>query len=299
MTRLAATCLAGSVLVASLPGGAAGADWREETGTFRIGIVAQGGTPNPAGASLVRAAYADALGLPVEIVVTRDYAALIDAQAAGRIDYGIYSAMAYVAARRYCACVEAIAAPVSVTGATGSRAVVIRRGTADGGEGSYTLAHAPGGVPGVWAGLASGMHPDDARPVGFPTGEEALQAFVDGRADALAGHVLTGPDGDIAGSGSMALLGARGLSPSALTIVWRGPVLAFGPHAVSTTLPAEARTILRNFLSELAQARPDVVEALSPRFPGGFHLVADTGYEGAAAMLDRILEQEKARPAGK
>ncbi|MFP1630154.1 PhnD/SsuA/transferrin family substrate-binding protein [Zhengella sp. ZM62] len=298
MTRIAATFLAGSVLVASLPGAAAGADWREEKGTFRIGIAAQGGPPDTAGASLIRAAYADALGLPVELVVARDYAALIDAQAAGRVDYGIYSAMAYVAARRYCACVEAIAAPVSATGATGSRAVVIRRLPVSGDGGSYILAHVETGLPGALEALAPGGDPEGASPVGFATGEEALQAFIDGRTDALAGHVLTGPGGDIAGTGTMALLGARGLSPAGLTIALRGPVLAFGPHAVSTTLDAEAKTILRGFLSGLAQARPDLVEALSPRFPGGFHLVGDAGYEGAAAMLDGILEKEKTRPAG-
>lgn len=298
MTRFAAICLAGATLLASHPSAAAEAGWRADLGTFRIGLVAQGDVPQVPGASLIRDAFSAALAMPVEIVVARDYLALIDAQASGRLEYAAYSALAYAAASRHCACVEAIAAPVSATGATGARAVVIRRAAGAGDGTPYTVAQGTGEGPGVLAGFASGLHPEDARPVAFATHEDALQAFIDGKADALAGHVLTGPGGDMAGTGTMALLGERGLAPSGLSIVWRGPVVGFGPHAVRASLDAEARTILRGFLAGLAGARPDVVEALSPRFPGGFRPLGEEEQSAAAALLDRVLGRETERPAG-
>ncbi|TIS77647.1 MAG: phosphonate ABC transporter substrate-binding protein, partial [Mesorhizobium sp.] len=58
------------------------ADWRDDIGTFRVGIVAEPGAGNTVpGLALLTDAYTKALGMKVEFVVSRDYAALIEAQA--------------------------------------------------------------------------------------------------------------------------------------------------------------------------------------------------------------------------
>ena len=77
----------------------ASADWREDIGTFRVGIVAEPGAGNTiAGLAELNDAFSKALGLKVEFFVARSYAALIDAQASSRIEYAIYSASAYASA---------------------------------------------------------------------------------------------------------------------------------------------------------------------------------------------------------
>ncbi|MBN9551186.1 MAG: PhnD/SsuA/transferrin family substrate-binding protein, partial [Alphaproteobacteria bacterium] len=111
--------------VASWP---ARADWRDDIGTFRIGIVAEPGGGNTVpGLSRLTDAYADALGMKVEFVVARDYAALIEAQASGRVQYAVYSALAYATASERCGCVEPLVAPVDADGAVGIRSFLVTR----------------------------------------------------------------------------------------------------------------------------------------------------------------------------
>ena len=86
-----------------------------------------GRRPERAGLAVLKQAYAQALGIPVEIFVARDYAALIDAQATARVDYAIYSTTAYATAALLCACVEPVAAPVGEDGATGIKAILVTR----------------------------------------------------------------------------------------------------------------------------------------------------------------------------
>ncbi|WP_164771769.1 PhnD/SsuA/transferrin family substrate-binding protein, partial [Mesorhizobium sp. M7D.F.Ca.US.004.03.1.1] len=108
--------------------GPAHADWRDDIGTFRIGIVAEPGAGNTVpGLAVLTDAYTKALGMKVEFVVARDYAALIEAQANARIEYAIYSATAYATASQRCLCIEPLVAPVDSDGAIGIRSVLLTR----------------------------------------------------------------------------------------------------------------------------------------------------------------------------
>ena len=110
--------LATSVALLALPQ-AVHADWRDQIGTFQIGIVAEPGAGNTVpGLALLTDAYGKALGMKVEFVVAHDYAALIEAQANARIQYAVYSATAYATALERCGCVEPLVAPSASTGAT-------------------------------------------------------------------------------------------------------------------------------------------------------------------------------------
>ncbi|TIR66731.1 MAG: phosphonate ABC transporter substrate-binding protein, partial [Mesorhizobium sp.] len=99
------TCAAALAVLSAAP--PAHADWRADIGTFRIGIVAEPGGGNTVpGLARLTDAYTNALGMKVEFVVARDYAALIEAQASGRLQYAVYSALAYATASVRCGCVE-------------------------------------------------------------------------------------------------------------------------------------------------------------------------------------------------
>jgi phosphonate transport system substrate-binding protein len=109
--RLAARvlCVVAACLV--IPASPASAGWREDIGTFRVGIVAEPGAGDTiAGLAELNDAYSKALGLEVEFFVASSYAALIDAQVSSRIEYAIYSASAYASAWQRCECVEPLVA---------------------------------------------------------------------------------------------------------------------------------------------------------------------------------------------
>ena len=85
-----------------LHGGTPFAGWREDMKTFRVGMIAEEGAGQAVpGVSILKRAYSQALGIPVEMFVARDFAALIEAQATSRVDYAIYSTTAYAAAACY------------------------------------------------------------------------------------------------------------------------------------------------------------------------------------------------------
>lgn len=299
MNRIATLALAGCCVLAPFAAAAQESDWRKELGTFRIGIVAPGGSREIAGVSDIRDAFSAALGVPVDVFAARDYLALIDAQATGRVDYAAYSALAFVAAVRHCACVEPLAAPVAADGATGLRAVVLRRAADDPGDGPDRIAVADAPALGPLAGLDVAGMPGGPAEVTFETAEQALAAFADGSVTGLAGYVLNGPQGDIDGSGTMALLRLRGIDPQSVAVAWKGPVMRFGPHAVVTSLNGEAKAILRTFLAGLAGQRPELLDVLSPTLQGGFQPVQRIDYATAGEVLDRVLpEAAKKKPAG-
>src|SRR5690606_15626025 len=123
--RAMAAGLAALAVLACHP---AEAGWREDLGTFRIGVVAAPGAGNAIpGLTLLTDAYSRALGMTVQVMVARDYAALIEAQAERRVDYAIYSASAYALATLRCGCVEPLAAPTDADGAAGIRSILITR----------------------------------------------------------------------------------------------------------------------------------------------------------------------------
>ncbi|MCB1418122.1 MAG: PhnD/SsuA/transferrin family substrate-binding protein [Notoacmeibacter sp.] len=290
--RIATAWLAGAALSLQLPGPAL-ADWRADIGTFRIGVVSPDGQRAVPGMELVRDAFSKALGMPVEVFVARDFPALVDAQASGRIEYAVYSALAYAAAARLCDCVEPIAAPVGQDGATGTRSIlVLRQGLPAGVVPQVAIAAAQTDLAGPAAFLATGPGVPEIRRRIVENMEAAEALFVSGEVDGIIGWLATGPDGDQERSGTAARLESLGRQPSAHTIAWRGPVLAYGPHTVRRSLDPQARKALAGLLAGMAATKPDVLEALSPLHPGGFRAVGPIDYATASEALEAVLKTE-------
>lgn len=265
---------------------AAQAGWREDIGTFRIGIVAPGGGRVIEGTDLMTQAYTAALGMPVEIFAARDYAALIDAQASKRIEYAVYSAFAYATASRLCECVEPLASPVSLSGAGGVQAVVLKRAWVEG-AGPPTIAVPPDTA--LFPGFVHEMALESLRGAAqyeiraTKSMEEAEALFADGKVNALLGWMEAGAVAEP--GGTVARIAARGVTPSSYEIAWRSETLRYGPHAVRTDLDPEAADLLRNWLLGLKQAKPDVFEALSPQLSGGFASAAASDYAFAEQLI--------------
>ncbi|MEO5756111.1 MAG: phosphate/phosphite/phosphonate ABC transporter substrate-binding protein [Mesorhizobium sp.] len=273
------------------------ADWREDIGTFRIGIVAEPGAGGSVpGLALLTDAYTKALGMKVEFVVARDYAALIEAQANARIQYAIYSATAYATALQRCGCVEPLVAPVDSDGSVGIRSILLTR---DGklpdlaAMESHRIAMAPpdnvGGSLLPLAGLAAeGFKVAEDAPflVRADSAAAAETMLIDGNADALFGWATVTTDGQPEmSSGTRARLEAAGLSGTTLRTVWASGLLRYGPHAVRGDLDPEAKRRLTVFLTNLKSISPDVYELLESKHSGGFVAAAPKDYEMASAIV--------------
>jgi phosphonate transport system substrate-binding protein len=275
--------------------GQAAAGWRDDMKSFRIGIVAADGGHAVAGLSTIKRAFADALGVPVDVLAARDWAALIDAEAAGRVDYAIDSTAAYATTALLCSCVEPVVAPVGEDGTTGIVAVLVTRegklaGLAD--LAGHRVAVAP---PDSLAGsmlpavalapqaIASGDEPYLVRAESASAAEAML---ITGSVDAIFGWAPArgGASGEV-GGGTIDRLVAAGLDRAELSVVWTSPPLRYGPHALRTGIDPEVRTILVDFLTRLKSERPDVYDLLERDHGGGFVAVSAADY---AAALDAV-----------
>jgi len=275
------------------------ADWRDDIGTFRIGIVAEPGGGNTVpGLARLTDAYANALGMKVEFVVARDYAALIEAQASGRVQYAVYSALAYATASERCGCVEPLVAPVDADGAVGIRSILVTR---DGrlpdlaAIASHQIAIAPaenvGGALLPLAALpAEGVKiardsPFLARAASATAAETMLSG---GEADALFGWEPADAEGRSTHSeGTVARLEAAGIPEASLRVLWTSGLLRYGPHAVRSDLDPEAKRRLTVFLTNLRSQTPDVYDLLDATHSGGFVPAVPKDYTMAMAIVQQ------------
>ncbi|MEZ2328153.1 phosphate/phosphite/phosphonate ABC transporter substrate-binding protein [Mesorhizobium sp. RCC_202] len=285
-----------AVLVGCLP---AHADWRDDIGVFRIGVVAEPGGGNTVpGLARLTEAYSNALGMKVEFVVARDYATLIEAQASGRVQYAIYSALAYATASERCGCVEPLVSPVDTDGAVGIRSILVTR---DGrlpdlaSIASHRVAIAPvdnlGGALMPLAGLsADGVKIAEGSPflVRAATATAAEAMLGDGEADGLFGWVPADADGQPTNSGgTVARLEAAGIPNTSLRVLWTSGLLRYGPHTVRSDLDPEAKRRLTVFLTNLRSMTPDVYDLLESTHSGGFALAAPKDYAMALTIVRR------------
>ncbi len=261
----------------------AGAAWRDEITTLRVGVLGEEDaayritTLEP-----FRVYLQDKTGIPVEIVPIASYGLLIDAQAAGEIDYAIYSATAYATAVVKCACVEAIAAPLSADGALGFHSVLVARaddGIADlAGAADRRLAIGPGDsvsasiVP-RHAFTAEGIDPATyfGSVAEYASPEDAVAALLDDEVDlAAAWSSLSGREATGYSFGTFTRMVAdETLSMDDIRIVWRSSLIPFGPHAIRASLPGELKGIISGAVLAMAGEDPEALDAVDRAGFGG------------------------------
>ncbi|APH70315.1 PhnD/SsuA/transferrin family substrate-binding protein [Aquibium oceanicum] len=286
MIRAMFALVAGTLAFAA---GACSATWAQDTARpagLRIGMLGAG--PAIEGASAIERAYAQALGMPVTVFAAPDFPTLIEAQVRSDIDYAIYSASAYAVAWKLCGCIEPLVAPSGRDGASGVKAVLIRRKGASG-PGTSTVSSGPRddvGVLSLWGAEEA------SAPTSGASTSEAEKAFLAGETQELVGWVVDravgGPD---LASGTLGRLTAAGLDPQEVEIAWRSDTLRFGPHAVRKDLPGDLKTRLRNFLVELRPSEPDLYEYLEAERQGGFVRVSPDDYMPAVALVEAIRKR--------
>ncbi|TCD16369.1 phosphate/phosphite/phosphonate ABC transporter substrate-binding protein [Oricola cellulosilytica] len=289
-----------SVVLCCLLSAPASADWREDLGTFRIGIAMRNGESYPPGRfEEFRKAVSETLAMPVEIFQARDALALIDAQASSRIEYSVLSAMGYATAYELCQCIEPIAAPVSTSGASGIRSILLAdkaRAARTVDLGKVTIAAGPAGALGgdllptagfFWRGKALAESGLDI--VMTPGITETLEMLVDGRVAAafLWEYVRPGAATSF-GGGPKARLAE--MSDAQYGVLWRSRPVRFGPHAIRRDLPSEVKTALRRMLLSLDEDRPLAHDAISPLLGGGFEAAAHDDYRTVLGLVPAVVE---------
>lgn len=265
---------------------------------FRIGLVAlPGAAVEVEGLAHIKAAYSSALGLPVEVFVARDYAALAQAQIDGRLDYAVYSAMAYSATMLRCNCLVPLTAPVDADGATGLRSVLIVQADGPGADGRLAVGPtdslATRLVPLAASAEAQRAFTQD-RLIEAGSAAQALAMFVSGEVDGFFGWVPAKEEDRDSSSaspgGTLAQLAAAGLDTSSWRVVWRSDLLRYGPHAVRDDLPVARMKQLEKLLTGALGEKAEFGARLGSRHGGGFAPVNAGDYapvEQALGALSR------------
>lgn len=297
-SKCRALSLACSLLVSL--GASAEAGWREDLGTFRIGMLADPGAGRSiAGLSDIQQAYSTALGMPVQIFVARDYAALIDAHATSRIEYAVYSAMAFATAQRLCGCVEPVVARRGPDQDIGMRAVLLLRtpvaeGEAAVGDLKITITRgdsiASAAIPSmIQAGAIDLSDITSEQFVVASSESEAEVLLLNREVDGMFGWIPAGENPEaIPEGGTIERLQAAGVDVAELNVHWMSDLLRYGPHAIRTGIDDEAKQLLVTFLSDLSRKKPDIQELLTGSPFGSFVPVTAADYKLAQDIVSEI-----------
>ena len=278
------------------------ADWRDDIKVVRVGVVAANGAAyDIARLEPFRAYLQDRLGVPVEIVATASYAALIDAQASARVQYAIHSAASYVTTEAICDCVDPVALPAAFDGSRGFHAVLV----AHAGSSIATIADAAGkrlalsGADSVAGRLVplkalalQGIDPGTIVTAADP--EDAVTALFTDEADLAAGWSSLA--GDAAAGYSFGvftrMVSAGALAMDRLRIVWQSPLIPFGPHVLRRDMPAELKALIADALMAMANEAPDALDAVDRSSIGG------GGFVPAVAKDYAVIEELVATGSG-
>lgn len=231
------------------------------------------------------------LDLPVDLFLMDTLGNVVDALAAGDIDYARLSASAYAATYSLCECVEPLASARPDAFPARYYALIIGRAT----ERPLTLADLAGGRLGVQAPesvtgyrvplanlAAEGIDPKAffRNLVRMRDPVDGLQAVLDGRVDAAtAWSTLAGSatSGYTAGTlNQFYVSGAPGMNR--LKVIWQSPPIPYNAHAVRLSLPDEFKRKLRAALLDMKDQAPDAYFSVEPDMPGGFEPTVHADY---------------------
>ncbi|MBN8998109.1 MAG: PhnD/SsuA/transferrin family substrate-binding protein, partial [Rhizobiales bacterium] len=97
------------------------------------------------------------------------------------------------------------------------------------------------------------------------------------------------PTSTAAGSGPIAdLAQQRAGSAPALKALWTSDLIPFGPHAIRTDLPPEARAALADSLLNMKSMAPEAYDVVEPQFEGGFVMADPADFSRFSELLSSI-----------
>lgn len=262
---------------------AANADWREELGTLRIGILAGDDVSRSiAFVEPFRLAIQEKLNVDVEIYGARDYPTLVQAHTTGRVEYAVLSATAYAASYKVCKCNEPLVVAKSGDGKNSFQSILIGR---QGGvislndiNGKQAIALSKDSVGGYaypLYELAENGFELAKSGVTFSFGETSsgsVELFSQGQGDVMLGWSSLTGDATIGFTrGTLKELeNLRPGSASQYKVIWKSTPIPHRVHSIVTKIPTEAKKELRELLEKMFDDDPVAYDAIEPIYGGGF-----------------------------
>jgi len=268
------------------------ADWRDDLGTFRLGIVSQGNSASTvARVEPFRLAVQETLGVNVSVIPFSNLLSLISAHSDGRIEQAILPATAYAATWQACECVEPLAVTKAFDQSSEIRSIIVVRNdsaitspSALAGKKIMALSEnslASYGYP-KFALAVSGtdLSAQNTEFVFAETARDAIVRFLAGEGDALFGW--TSRVGDAAAGysrGSLKRLAElnEGTTNGYRTI-WASEPIPHRVHSIKKSLNGEAKTLLRDLMFGLNENDPIVYDAIEPIYSGGFAAIKQSAF---------------------
>lgn len=270
--------------------------WRAQNPVLRIGVAQDTSIPKSAGQyERFRTVIEKAVGMPVDIFVAANLAALIDAHANGRVDYAPLPLIGYYTVDKICDCTEPLVAPTNEQGANALRSVLLvnkqRIKTLDDLAGQSVAIGPAVSVVGSLVPLArfqfnaKPLDQADLTLVQVDSFEEMLDKLADGSIAAAFGweYADTGSARSFDDS-----LAARALQRdgTALDALWRSEPIPLSPHLVATAVPDDMKRALATAMLSLHTSDPLAFDEISPNLAGPMLRVTRFDYKSAFDIID-------------
>ncbi|MCY0092949.1 phosphate/phosphite/phosphonate ABC transporter substrate-binding protein [Hoeflea ulvae] len=236
-----------------------------------------------------------ALGIPVEIVRMGSYAALIDAQASGRVGYAIHSARSFAATEVVCGCVRAFRSPVAADGSTGFRSVLVVRESDSRPVSELRIAYSSEESVSGW------QIPHQAISAGSLAAPQLVRAGSVAAVIAMYGasevdgyfawlpHVPADAGSDIERLfGGWNRAGVEAGDP--LRVLWSSQRIPYGPHAAHNSLPDDLVEALGGFLDDMPTRTPGLLDLFEPVYGGGYVTPEPGDYRNVRGLVEGLPE---------
>ncbi|MGB7335221.1 MAG: phosphate/phosphite/phosphonate ABC transporter substrate-binding protein [Salaquimonas sp.] len=268
------------------------ADWKDELGAFRVGIVG-GSDPATLLAKVepFRLALEEKLEVPVSFLPTPDLRSLILAHAEGRNEYAILSASAYASAFASCECLEPLVSAKSADGSYGVYSIIITRkntglNSINDLPGKKIVALGKNSTLGYSYPIFSlqkqnvDLMKGETEFLFAETADKALARFANGEGDALIGWSSRAGEASTGYSrGTLRQLAdANPGILAGLTVLWTSDLVPQRVHSIKKNLVAEPKKRIKELLLQMFETDPVAFDVIEPDFNGGFTPVAQSDF---------------------
>ncbi len=267
-------------------------------GTFRIAILT-GTDPQRtrAAAEPFRLAIADKLSIPVDLALFADYTRMAEAAMRGRIEYAVMPAAPAAAIWTRCRCFEPLVVARSAEGAQSFRQVIIADKNGPASVQALSGERVATAKPPAFGGADLALHELRQAGIGiggdvaldiFAGSELALDAFLEGRAQALLGwSTLNGDPAQGYSAGTLRTLALRTGDATPFKVIWQSSPLPNRLHLVRIALPGDVKARLRDLLGSLFANDPAAYDSIEPAFGGGFVPARQSLLDPLVAMIEK------------
>lgn len=239
------------------------------------------------------------IGIPVQIRIANDYAAVIEAQRAGNAQIAFYGPASYARAVMTGVKTEPLVNQRHQTGVNGYHSVIWVRAdspykTLQDLKGKTLALVDPNSTSGNNAPRfflsQQGITLDSFFGKAFYAGshENALLALAQGTADACANEYPSAKDNvpvRLAARGMLKDAGGKTLTPADFRVLYESPLLPEGPFAVLESLPADLRGAIRQALLDMPKKDKKAFDGLSDGKDQELVAVKAADYDSIIGML--------------